>query len=101
MEDKISIIVPCFKAEKYIATILCDVRAQRYANWELLVVGNGPGQQIQADIVRRVSAEDSRVRIFLLLLQGLAVQETLELNMRLEIGLRLRMLMIAFPSTGC
>ena len=62
LEDKISIIVPCFKAEKYIATILCDVRAQRYANWELLVVGNGPGQQIQADIVRRVSAEDSRVR---------------------------------------
>ena len=44
MNDLISVILPCSKAEKYIANIIGDMQAQTYDNFELIIVSNGPDQ---------------------------------------------------------
>ena len=44
MNKLISIILPCYKAEKFIGNIINDVTNQTYQDWELLVISNGEGQ---------------------------------------------------------
>ena len=41
MDDRISIVVPVYNAEKYIEETMDSVLAQTYRNWELLLVLNG------------------------------------------------------------
>lgn len=38
---KISIITPCYNAEKYIASMIASVLAQSYSNFELIIVNDG------------------------------------------------------------
>lgn len=47
----ISIILPCYKAEDFVADIVRDVAAQTFTDWELIAVSNGPGQQPQLNIL--------------------------------------------------
>ena len=64
MEDKISIIIPVYNVEKYIAQTVESVRKQTYPEWELLLVDDG-----STDGSRRVMEEmlreypDERIRI--------------------------------------
>lgn len=51
MPPKVSIILPCYKAERYIADIVSDVLAQTYTDWELIVVSNGEGQGAQLAVL--------------------------------------------------
>lgn len=37
----ISIIVPCYNAEKYIETCINSVISQTYENWECLLINDG------------------------------------------------------------
>lgn len=41
MEEKVSIIVPVYNAEKYIRETIDCVKAQTYENWELVLVEDG------------------------------------------------------------
>ncbi len=64
MEDKISIIIPVYNVENYIAQTVESVRKQTYPEWELLLVDDG-----STDGSRRVMEEmlreypDERIRI--------------------------------------
>lgn len=55
MTDKISIVMPCYRAERYIEDTLRDILAQTYTNWELICVSNGAGQEPQLEILERYS----------------------------------------------
>lgn len=54
MEDKISVIIPAYRSDKFIADIVNDILAQTYKNWELIVVSNGKGQEIQLTILEKI-----------------------------------------------
>lgn len=45
MKNMISIIVPCYNAEKYIKDIVSDVLKQTYTDWELILVSNGKNRK--------------------------------------------------------
>lgn len=65
MNEKISIVMPCYKAERYIRDTLNDILAQTYRNWELICVSNGAGQEPQLAILNAYAAEmPDRIRVF-------------------------------------
>ena len=53
MDDLVSIILPCYKAEKYINNIINDVLNQTYSNWELIAISNGDAQSAQLQILNQ------------------------------------------------
>jgi teichuronic acid biosynthesis glycosyltransferase TuaG len=57
----VSVIMPAYNAERYIAGSIQSVIDQTYQNWELVVVDDGSTDRTAA-IVRTFSANDSRVR---------------------------------------
>ena len=59
----ISIIVPVYKVEKYLAACLDSLLAQTYQNFELIVVNDGSPDGCW-QIMQRYAAQDARVRIF-------------------------------------
>lgn len=63
MNEKLSIVMPCYRAEEYIADIVGDVLRQTYAHWELIAVSNGPGQEAQLEILRRLASSDEKGRV--------------------------------------
>lgn len=60
MEEKVSIIVPVYNAEKYIAETIKSVMAQDYQNWELILVENG-STDASLDCIK--SFDDPRIRV--------------------------------------
>lgn len=62
-KGKISIILPCYNSENYIADMLNDIQSQTYTDWELIVVSNGLHQEKQQDIIRRYQNNDNRIRL--------------------------------------
>lgn len=58
----VSIITPCYNGAKYIRETINSVRAQTYANWEMLVIDDGSTDN-SAEIVREYSAKDKRIRL--------------------------------------
>lgn len=63
-ENKVSIIVPVYNAEKYIEETVESVKAQTYCNWELLLVDDGSGDntaRVMADML--AANPDERIRI--------------------------------------
>lgn len=63
MNDKISIVMPCFKAQQYVADVVGDVMKQSYPYWELIAVSNGQQQQQQLDILDSWAKKDKKGRI--------------------------------------
>lgn len=61
-EPKVSIIVPAFNAEKYIAGTIKSVLNQTYSHWELLVVDDGSTDRTK-DIVKEYLG-DPRISYF-------------------------------------
>ncbi|MCL2852421.1 MAG: glycosyltransferase [Defluviitaleaceae bacterium] len=59
----ISIVMPCYNAEKYVESAVKSVMAQTYRNWELLIV-NDCSADGSAAIVRRYAQSDCRVKYF-------------------------------------
>ena len=60
----ISIIVPVYKAERFIRNTMECIRNQTYDNWELLLVSDGDADR-SADIIREYINEtgDGRIRL--------------------------------------
>ena len=61
MQPLVSVIMPAYNNEKFIAESIQSVLDQTYANWELLVVDDG-STDTTADIIRAFAARDSRVK---------------------------------------
>lgn len=59
---KVSIITPCYKAERFIARTLESVRAQTLTDWEHVVVDDGSPDD-SARVVLEFAARDPRVRL--------------------------------------
>jgi glycosyltransferase involved in cell wall biosynthesis len=64
MNDLVSIVVPIYKAENFVANLINDVLAQTYQNWELILVSNGPNREKQEDICRQYALADNRIKLF-------------------------------------
>jgi teichuronic acid biosynthesis glycosyltransferase TuaG len=57
----ISIIMPAYNAEKYIAEAIRSVLDQTYQRWELIVIDDG-STDATADVIHGFASSDSRVR---------------------------------------
>lgn len=63
MNPLVSIIMPCYNAERYIAQSIDSVLAQTYDDWELLVTDDGSTDK-SAEIVQGYCAQDNRIQLF-------------------------------------
>lgn len=57
----VSIIVPCYNAEKYLAETLESVYAQTYANWECIIVNDGSTDSSE-QVASSYQAKDKRYK---------------------------------------
>jgi glycosyltransferase involved in cell wall biosynthesis len=60
-DDLVSIIMPAYNAEKYIAASIESVLAQTFSDWELIVVDDGSTDST-ATVVQEFATRDPRVR---------------------------------------
>ncbi|AOC95311.1 glycosyltransferase family 2 protein [Flavobacterium sp. SH_e] len=62
MEDKalISVIMPAYNAESYIADAINSVIHQTYNNWELIIINDGSNDKTE-EIVKEASLKDKRI----------------------------------------
>lgn len=80
MKNMISIIVPCYNAEKYIKDIVSDVLKQTYTDWELILVSNGKKQEKQLAIANSVSVSDERIKVYHTDLAGVSNARNIGIN---------------------
>lgn len=57
---KVSIIIPAFNVEKYIATMIQSIIKQTYRNWELIIVDDGSTDHTY-EIIKKLSDQDDRI----------------------------------------
>lgn len=62
MNEKVSVITPCYNGAKYIAETIESVIAQDYTDWEMLVVNDGSTDD-SAEIVKSYEKKDQRIRL--------------------------------------
>lgn len=62
MERKISVVLPVYNGEKYIARSIRSVLAQTYPKWELLIVNDG-SEDATGKIVKHFAGLDKRIRL--------------------------------------
>ncbi len=60
---KVSIIVPVYKAEKYLRRCVDSIVAQTYSDWELLLIDDGSPDR-SGEICDEYAQKDRRVRVF-------------------------------------
>lgn len=53
----VSIILPCYKAERFLSNIVHDIFSQTYKDWQLIAVSNGQGQEPQLQLLRQLQQE--------------------------------------------
>ena len=58
----ISVIMPAWNAARYLAEAVASVRAQTFADWELLIVDDASTDDTAA-LCRRLAAGDARIRV--------------------------------------
>ena len=63
MKPLISIVMPCYNSEKFIARSIKSVIYQTYKNWELLVVDDVSNDN-SFEIAKDFAAKDSRIKAF-------------------------------------
>ena len=63
MNELVSIITPCYNAERYIRETIESVIAQTYSNWEMIIVDDC-SKDSSAQIIKEYVAKDSRIKYF-------------------------------------
>ena len=58
----VSIIVPVYNAERFLAETISQIQAQTYPNWELLLVDDC-STDASRELIRRESEKDGRIRL--------------------------------------
>lgn len=59
---KVSVITPCYNAEKYISSTIQSIQNQTMTDWEFVLVDDGSTDNTAA-IIHRFSIEDSRIKL--------------------------------------
>jgi len=62
MTDLVSIIVPCFNAEEYIAETITSVLQQSYQHWELIIVDDC-SSDTSCEIINTYLEKDERIKL--------------------------------------
>lgn len=62
MQPLVSIIMPCYNAERYVAQSIESVIAQTYQNWELLITDDCSTDN-STEIIERYCAKDNRINL--------------------------------------
>ena len=75
----VSVIVPTFDREAFIAEAIESVQAQTYPHWELIIVDDG-SRDHSADIIQRYAAKDRRIHYYFQENQGQSVARNLGLQ---------------------
>lgn len=57
----VSVIMPCYNMERYIAETIASVQRQTYPHWELLIVDDASTDHT-AELVKKLQNEDDRIR---------------------------------------
>ncbi len=78
-EDKISIIVPIYKVEKYLRRCIDSIRAQTYTNLEILLIDDGSPDRCP-QICDEYASKDSRVRVIHQVNGGLSAARNTGIN---------------------
>lgn len=60
---KVSIIIPVYKAEKYLNRCIDSILAQTFTDWELLLIDDGSPDR-SGDICDEYAKKDTRIRVF-------------------------------------
>ena len=63
MEDKISIIIPAYNAEKYIERCVQSILVQTHSNIEIIIINDGSVDGT-LDICDFMAAQDNRIKVF-------------------------------------
>ena len=58
-----SVIMPAYNSEAFIADAIRSVISQTYQNWELLIV-NDASNDSTAQILQKFNSEENRIRVF-------------------------------------
>lgn len=62
MKGTVSIIIPCYNAEKYIAETIQSVMNQTYTNWEMIIINDGSTDN-SVTILNQFLKEDNRIQL--------------------------------------
>lgn len=62
MKPLVSIIMPCYNAERYVAQSIESVLAQTYDNWELLITDDGSTDK-SVEIISKYCTRDERINV--------------------------------------
>lgn len=81
---RVSIILPVYNGEKFIAFAIESVLAQSYRNWELLVMDDGSTDRT-ANVVKRYAEKDNRIK-YHKNEQNLGIQKTLNRGLKAAQG---------------
>ena len=63
MKKMISVIMPVYNSEKYVAEAIESICNQSYENWELLIVNDGSTDRT-SQIIDIYAGKDSRIKVF-------------------------------------
>lgn len=73
---KVSVIVPIYNVEKYLAKCIDSVLAQDYYDWELLLINDGSTDS-SGEICDEYTLKDSRIKVFHQLNKGVSAARNL------------------------
>jgi teichuronic acid biosynthesis glycosyltransferase TuaG len=65
MEELVSIITPCYNAEKFIAETIKSVQNQTYTNWEMIIIDDFSNDN-SVQIIKNFTQYDARIQCIIL-----------------------------------
>jgi glycosyltransferase involved in cell wall biosynthesis len=78
-QSLISVIMPVFNVEKYVAEAVKSIQNQTYINWELIAVDDG-STDASLEILKQLAQEDSRIKVIQGQHQGISVTRNIAIQ---------------------
>lgn len=63
MSSKVSVVMPCYNAEKYISEAIDSILHQTYSNWELIIVDDASTDR-SAELIQAYVRRDLRISAY-------------------------------------